>query len=100
MTKQNDDAPRANDDEITRVSAEIASHLSALGIALTGRELIGQAQTGTAVVDMPEAQGRLRADGRLGGYLWGVHRKSWLLDHEAANRSAPEPAGLLLRGSP
>lgn len=38
MTKQNDDAPRANDDEITRVSAEIASHLSALGIALTGRE--------------------------------------------------------------
>ena len=26
----------------------------------------------------------LRADGRLGGYGWGTHRKSWLLDHEAA----------------
>jgi methylated-DNA-[protein]-cysteine S-methyltransferase len=26
----------------------------------------------------------LRADGRLGGYLWGTGRKSWLLDHEAA----------------
>jgi methylated-DNA-[protein]-cysteine S-methyltransferase len=24
----------------------------------------------------------VRADGRLGGYGWGVHRKSWLLDHE------------------
>ena len=42
----------------------------------------------------------LRADGRLGGYLWGVRRKSWLLDHEAAHRSTPEPAGLLLRRSP
>jgi methylated-DNA-[protein]-cysteine S-methyltransferase len=26
----------------------------------------------------------LRADGRLGGYGWGVPRKAWLLDHEAA----------------
>jgi hypothetical protein len=42
----------------------------------------------------------VRADGRLGGYGWGVHRKSWLLDYEAANRSATEPAGLLLRRSP
>jgi methylated-DNA-[protein]-cysteine S-methyltransferase len=25
----------------------------------------------------------LRADGRLGGYLWGTARKSWLLDHES-----------------
>jgi len=25
----------------------------------------------------------LRADGRLGGYLWGLQRKSWLLHHEA-----------------
>jgi methylated-DNA-[protein]-cysteine S-methyltransferase len=24
----------------------------------------------------------LRADGRLGGYGWGTHRKSWLLEHE------------------
>jgi methylated-DNA-[protein]-cysteine S-methyltransferase len=26
----------------------------------------------------------LRADGRLGGYGWGVARKSWLLEHESA----------------
>jgi O6-methylguanine-DNA--protein-cysteine methyltransferase len=24
------------------------------------------------------------ADGRLTGYLWGLPRKRWLLDHEAA----------------
>jgi methylated-DNA-[protein]-cysteine S-methyltransferase len=41
----------------------------------------------------------LRADGRLGGYGWGVHRKSWLLDHEAA-ATTTEPAGQLLRHSP
>jgi hypothetical protein len=40
----------------------------------------------------------LRADGRLGGYGWGIHRKSWLLDHEAATATA-EPNGLL-RHSP
>jgi methylated-DNA-[protein]-cysteine S-methyltransferase len=40
----------------------------------------------------------LRADGRLGGYGWGVHRKSWLLDHEGA-AATTEPAGLLLRHS-
>jgi methylated-DNA-[protein]-cysteine S-methyltransferase len=41
----------------------------------------------------------LRADGRLGGYGWGIHRKSWLLDHEAATATT-EPNGLLLRRSP
>jgi methylated-DNA-[protein]-cysteine S-methyltransferase len=41
----------------------------------------------------------LRADGRLGGYGWGIHRKSWLLDHEAAT-STTEPNGLLLRHLP
>jgi methylated-DNA-[protein]-cysteine S-methyltransferase len=41
----------------------------------------------------------LRADGRLGGYGWGIHRKSWLLDHEAATATT-EPNGLLLRHSP
>jgi methylated-DNA-[protein]-cysteine S-methyltransferase len=35
----------------------------------------------------------LRADGRLGGYGWGVHRKTWLLDHEAASPAAAEPVG-------
>jgi methylated-DNA-[protein]-cysteine S-methyltransferase len=33
----------------------------------------------------------LRADGRLGGYGWGVHRKRWLLDHESAAREADRP---------
>ena len=42
----------------------------------------------------------LRANGRLGGYLWGVHRKAWLLDHESAGPAAAEPARLLLRRSP
>jgi methylated-DNA-[protein]-cysteine S-methyltransferase len=42
----------------------------------------------------------LRADGRLGGYLWGVRRKSWLLDHESAGVAGAGPAGLLLRRSP
>ena len=37
----------------------------------------------------------LRADGRLGGYGWGVHRKAWLLGHETG-----APAGLLLSPSP
>jgi methylated-DNA-[protein]-cysteine S-methyltransferase len=41
----------------------------------------------------------LRADGRLGGYGWAIHRKSWLLDHEAATATT-EPNGLLLRHSP
>jgi methylated-DNA-[protein]-cysteine S-methyltransferase len=35
----------------------------------------------------------LRADGRLGGYGWGVHRKAWLLDHEAASLAATGPSG-------
>jgi alkylated DNA nucleotide flippase Atl1 len=34
----------------------------------------------------------LRADGRLGGYLWGAGRKAWLLDHEGAG---PAGAGRL-----
>jgi methylated-DNA-[protein]-cysteine S-methyltransferase len=41
----------------------------------------------------------LRADGRLGGYGWGIHRKFWLLDHEAATATT-EPNSLLLRHSP
>jgi methylated-DNA-[protein]-cysteine S-methyltransferase len=42
----------------------------------------------------------LRADGRLGGYGWGVHRKTWLLDHESTAGDETGPAGLLLRRSP
>jgi methylated-DNA-[protein]-cysteine S-methyltransferase len=29
----------------------------------------------------------VRADGRLGGYGWGVPRKSWLLEHESTGRA-------------
>jgi O-6-methylguanine DNA methyltransferase len=65
-----------------------------------GAQAAGAACAGNNVAVIVPCHRVLRADGRLGGYLWGVHRKSWLLDHEAANRSAPEPAGLLLRGSP
>jgi methylated-DNA-[protein]-cysteine S-methyltransferase len=35
----------------------------------------------------------LRADGRLGGYGWGIHRKSWLLSHEQALVPMPGLAG-------
>ena len=65
-----------------------------------GAQAAGAACAGNNVAVIVPCHRVLRADGRLGGYLWGVRRKSWLLDHEAANRSAPEPAGLLLRGSP
>jgi len=34
----------------------------------------------------------LRADGRLGGYGWGVHRKAWLLDHETTALAGAEAA--------
>jgi O6-methylguanine-DNA--protein-cysteine methyltransferase len=35
----------------------------------------------------------LRADGRLGGYGWGTHRKAWLLSHEQALVPMPGLAG-------
>jgi hypothetical protein len=35
----------------------------------------------------------LRADGRLGGYGWGIHRQSWLLSHEQALVPMPGLAG-------
>jgi len=65
-----------------------------------GAQAAGAACAGNHVAVIVPCHRVLRADGRLGGYGWGVHRKSWLLDHEAANRSAADPAGLLLRGSP
>jgi methylated-DNA-[protein]-cysteine S-methyltransferase len=65
-----------------------------------GAQAAGAACAGNHVAVIVPCHRVVRADGRLGGYGWGVHRKSWLLDHEAANRSATEPAGLLLRRSP
>ena len=65
-----------------------------------GAQAAGAACAGNHVAVIVPCHRVLRADGRLGGYLWGVRRKSWLLDHEAAHRSTPEPAGLLLRRSP
>jgi methylated-DNA-[protein]-cysteine S-methyltransferase len=59
----------------------------------------GAACAGNNVAVIVPCHRVLRADGRLGGYGWGVRRKSWLLDHEAANPAATEPAGLLLRRS-
>jgi alkylated DNA nucleotide flippase Atl1 len=35
----------------------------------------------------------LRADGRLGGYGWGVHRKAWLLGHESATWEGDRRSG-------
>jgi methylated-DNA-[protein]-cysteine S-methyltransferase len=63
-----------------------------------GAQAAGAACAGNHVAVIVPCHRVLRADGRLGGYGWGVHRKSWLLDHEAA-ATAAEPAGLLLRRS-
>jgi methylated-DNA-[protein]-cysteine S-methyltransferase len=64
-----------------------------------GAQAAGAACAGNHVAVIVPCHRVLRADGRLGGYGWGVHRKSWLLDHEAAHRAAAEPAGLLLQRS-
>ena len=84
-------------------------HALILGYGRSGRaaaSFIAARGGSVRVVDRADTP-ELKADldragitGRLGGYGWGVHRKSWLLDHEAANRSATDPAGLLLRRSP
>ncbi len=65
-----------------------------------GAQAAGAACAGNHVAVIVPCHRVLRADGRLGGYLWGVPRKSWLLEHEAAGPAAAEPAGLLLRRSP
>lgn len=65
-----------------------------------GAQAAGAACAGNHVAVIVPCHRVLRTDGRLGGYGWGVHRKSWLLDHEAASRAPAEAAGLLLRHSP
>jgi methylated-DNA-[protein]-cysteine S-methyltransferase len=49
-----------------------------------GARAAGAACAGNHVAVIVPCHRVLRADGRLGGYLWGPARKAWLLDHEAA----------------
>ena len=65
-----------------------------------GAQAAGAACAGNHVAVIVPCHRVVRTDGRLGGYGWGVHRKAWLLDLEAAGRDVAEPAGLLFRHSP
>lgn len=73
-----------------------------------GAQAAGAACAGNHVAVIVPCHRVLRADGRLGGYGWGVHRKAWLLDHETttladpgpAGQAGTGPAGLVLRRSP
>ena len=58
-----------------------------------GAQAAGAACAGNHVTVIVPCHRVVRADGRLGGYGWGVPRKSWLLEHEGATRAAAEPAG-------
>src|SRR5215216_3468460 len=58
-----------------------------------GAQAAGAACAGNHVAVIVPCHRVLRADGRLGGYGWGTHRKSWLLDHEAALVPMPGLAG-------
>jgi methylated-DNA-[protein]-cysteine S-methyltransferase len=49
-----------------------------------GAQAAGAACAGNHVALVVPCHRVLRADGRLGGYLWGLARKSWLLEHESA----------------
>jgi methylated-DNA-[protein]-cysteine S-methyltransferase len=49
-----------------------------------GAQAAGAACAGNHVAVVVPCHRVLRADGRLGGYLWGPARKSWLLEHESA----------------
>jgi methylated-DNA-[protein]-cysteine S-methyltransferase len=49
-----------------------------------GARAAGAACAGNHVAVVVPCHRVLRADGRLGGYGWGLARKTWLLGHEAA----------------
>ena len=49
-----------------------------------GARAAGAACAGNHVAVIVPCHRVLRADGRLGGYGWGLARKTWLLDHESA----------------
>ena len=63
-----------------------------------GAQAAGAACAGNHVAVIVPCHRVLRTDGRLGGYGWGVHRKSWLLDHEATTLTGAGPAAS--RGAP
>jgi methylated-DNA-[protein]-cysteine S-methyltransferase len=56
-----------------------------------GAQAAGAACAGNHVAVIVPCHRVLRADGRLGGYGWGVRRKRWLLDHEAATLTGTGP---------
>ena len=49
-----------------------------------GAKAAGAACAGNHVAVVVPCHRVVRSDGRLGGYLWGLARKSWLLEHESA----------------
>jgi methylated-DNA-[protein]-cysteine S-methyltransferase len=58
-----------------------------------GAQAAGAACAGNHVAVIVPCHRVLRADGRLGGYGWGVRRKAWLLDHEATGLAGAGPGG-------
>ena len=52
-----------------------------------GAQAAGAACAGNHVALVVPCHRVVRADGRLGGYGWGVPRKAWLLDHESTVRA-------------
>jgi methylated-DNA-[protein]-cysteine S-methyltransferase len=58
-----------------------------------GAQAAGAACAGNHVAVIVPCHRVLRADGRLGGYGWGTHRKAWLLSHEQALVPMPGLAG-------
>jgi methylated-DNA-[protein]-cysteine S-methyltransferase len=64
------------------------------GLADAATDPLGAQAAGTAcasnhVAVIVPCHRVLRSDGRLGGYGWGLPRKRWLLDHEAALAALP-----------
>jgi methylated-DNA-[protein]-cysteine S-methyltransferase len=53
-----------------------------------GAQAAGAACAGNHVAILVPCHRVVRADGRLGGYGWGVPRKSWLLAHESTGRAS------------
>ena len=52
-----------------------------------GAQAAGAACAGNHVAVIVPCHRVVRADGRLGGYGWGVARKGWLLEHESTARA-------------
>jgi O-6-methylguanine DNA methyltransferase len=52
-----------------------------------GAQAAGRACAGNHVAVIVPCHRVVRADGRLGGYGWGVPRKAWLLEFESTARA-------------